>query len=750
MLLVCGLLFSNIITVDQTGAGDFLSIQEGINSAVDADTVLVHPGTYFENIDFIGKNITVSSLFLTTQEEDYVNETIINGNQNGSCVRIMSGEDSTTVLCGFTITNGSGSPWYEGCPSHGGAILFMDSQTSIIACNIFGNYAEIGGGIFCRNSQITLSDVDIIGNYADGGGGISTREYSEIYFDQNNLCNIYLNYAGRGCEILKAYSSPAMEVYVDTFTVFEPDAYFIMSTDTFAEPLNDVTMHIQNAKLTPINSDLYVATDGDNNNNGLTEDEPLATLNYALSLVKSDSLHPNTIHIKNGTYSRSLNNNFFPLCTRGYVSLIGESMDNTILDAEDLAMHLFNYHSAINYTIKNITFTHGNGENSFAACMFVNVRSRPNNFINIEDVIITDFTCTGRRLLELYNVDIYMNNVISLNNHSPTLRPSSSNQPEIDILIENSKFCNNDHDPSNGTVYQMLLGDSSFNPKNATLINCEITDNNSYQSEYPVRCSGIYVKYNVELTIINCTIGNNTSPNSGGPIVISSEGSGSSINIYNSVLYGDSPSEIYIDNEYSDNPASVTIQNSLVDGGCEGIQNVHTWNEVYWLDGNLDTDPLWQNEGEFPYMLTENSPCIDTGTLDLPDGIILPEFDLAGNPRISGDTIDMGAYEYQDSVVSQDIEIPINKTDINCYPNPFNPTTNIKLKLSESGIIKLKIYNLKGQVIRTILDAYASKGLLNIVWNGEDDFGRKVSSGQYFVRLEQNGNVIISKVLCLK
>ncbi|MCD4696715.1 MAG: hypothetical protein K8S16_10795, partial [Bacteroidales bacterium] len=76
--------FPNIIIVDQSGGGNYTSIQEGINNANNGDTVLVYPGTYYENINYNGKNITVASLLLTTQDTIYISQTIINGNQNGS------------------------------------------------------------------------------------------------------------------------------------------------------------------------------------------------------------------------------------------------------------------------------------------------------------------------------------------------------------------------------------------------------------------------------------------------------------------------------------------------------------------------------------------------------------------------------------------------------------------------------------------------------------------------------------------
>jgi hypothetical protein len=71
------------ITGDGTEGSPFATIQHGIDSASAGDTVLVHPGAYTENINFKGKNIVVGSLIVTTGDEEYILETIINGNRAG-------------------------------------------------------------------------------------------------------------------------------------------------------------------------------------------------------------------------------------------------------------------------------------------------------------------------------------------------------------------------------------------------------------------------------------------------------------------------------------------------------------------------------------------------------------------------------------------------------------------------------------------------------------------------------------------
>ena len=119
------------VTGDGTAENPFATIQTGIDSSETGDIVLVLPGTYNENINYLGKNIVISS----TGGKD---STFIDGNQNGSVVTIDSGEDSTAVLNDFTIQNG---------------------------------LAEAGGGVYCDQSGPTLSNLLITNNSANGGGG---------------------------------------------------------------------------------------------------------------------------------------------------------------------------------------------------------------------------------------------------------------------------------------------------------------------------------------------------------------------------------------------------------------------------------------------------------------------------------------------------------------------------------------------------------------------------------------------------
>ena len=84
-------------------------------------------------------------------------------------------------------------------------------------------------------------------------------------------------------------------------------------------------------------------------------------------------------------------------------------------------------------------------------------------------------------------------------------------------------------------------------------------------------------------------------------------------------------------------------------------------------------------------------------------------------------------------------------------PNPFNPITQITFDLAQSGRVRLRIYDVAGRLVRTLIDKDLSAGRNHsAVWNGMDDQNRSLSSGVYFYRLEAAGNSLTRKVVLMK
>jgi hypothetical protein len=84
------------------------------------------------------------------------------------------------------------------------------------------------------------------------------------------------------------------------------------------------------------------------------------------------------------------------------------------------------------------------------------------------------------------------------------------------------------------------------------------------------------------------------------------------------------------------------------------------------------------------------------------------------------------------------------------FPNPFNPNTSIKYELNKSGKISLKIYNILGQEVRTLINTKQSQGIHSVLWDGKNNHGQLVSSGVYLYRLEAGEFVKTRKMILVK
>lgn len=159
---------------------DYNTIQEAIEASSKWDEIYVSPGTYFENINFNGKHVVVSSLY-------GAEHTVIDGNQADSVVTFESGESGASLLY-FTITNGKSQGWIY----KGGGITCTNASSPLIKENIItGNVSEhYGGGIHCdKSSSPNILDNTICDNLAEVGGGINCSDNSAPRIEYNLIQN---------------------------------------------------------------------------------------------------------------------------------------------------------------------------------------------------------------------------------------------------------------------------------------------------------------------------------------------------------------------------------------------------------------------------------------------------------------------------------------------------------------------------------------------------------------------------------
>ncbi len=176
---------------------DFSTIQEAIDTAQDGDRIVVAQGIYREQISFSGKNIVLTST--EPSDPEVVANTVLEGEGNGTVVRIERGESSKAVLTGFTIQGGRSR--------RGGGVLVAGYARPVIENNVIsGNLAqERGGGIFIHRSSPVVRHNLVIENTSElGGGGIDVCSGSSPLIEENTVIRNRANLWGGGMYVVNS------------------------------------------------------------------------------------------------------------------------------------------------------------------------------------------------------------------------------------------------------------------------------------------------------------------------------------------------------------------------------------------------------------------------------------------------------------------------------------------------------------------------------------------------------------------
>ena len=280
----------------------------------------------------------------------------------------------------------------------------------------------------------------------------------------------------------------------------------------------------------------------------------------------------------------------------------------------------------------------------------------------------------------------------------------------------------------------------------ASATQLELTNIGLYQNMKGMS-AGIYGTGHVELT--NATIADNYQG-----VEFVEDGDSPSMQLKNTIV-AFNENGIYTAGTNFSSPA-LTLRYCDVFGASEtDFQGVYTAMPTSGSVGNVSVDPQFvahasDTSEEYDYHLQASSPLIDAGDPSMTEA--------------DSSTINMGRYggtaEY--TSVSSDGEsstkpavlktedTPLVFSLSQNVPNPFNPETIISYALPQSEQVKLVIYNVLGQEIRTLVNAFKPAGRYRVVWNSRDDFGRSVSSGVYFYQITAGEFLDTRKMLILK
>ena len=609
--------------------------------------------------------------------------------------------------------------------SNGGAIYAVNSNSTITNCivesNITGhrgnvcfdvgdleisntifsnNSSEKGAGLYCSNVNLELNSVSFYNNTAsEKGGGLYLNNCTSI-FSNVSIHNNSSNQFGGGIycnESIILYNEIGMRSY---------------GLEIYAEQCETINVVLDT--FTVANPTDYYAS-------------PLSNF---------------TFDILNNTQGELIDSDLY-VSIEGDDANSGTSPDDPLLTLSCALSRIFANSSNQNTIhLSSGVFSFENTGEIFPIewCSYINLEGCEDGFSVLQSDIQDG-------VLMFHNViDATISN-ISISNEYPEYAAGIVMQYSSPTLINITTSCIAGFgiacsDFSNPIIYNALLYDNIYGfgcsySSEPYVINSLIFDNSS---------RGMTSHYDSNPTIINSTIVNNVYP------VYIRE---SNANFYNCILFNDHIYEIDAF-QYS----SVTISYCDIEGG---IDAVHAWvgSTCFWLDGNIDEDPLFAGTGEHPFTLSGLSPCIDTGTPDT-TGLNLPPWDLINNERIwdgdeNGTTIiDMGAYEFGAPPYIVGIEEPIipnSQALINYlgnYPNPFNPSTTIKFSIQNNSKVELSIFNIKGQKVSTLIDEQLHKGKHSIIWSGCDQNGNQVGSGIYLYKIKVGNLESVKRILLIK
>ena len=273
-----------------------------------------------------------------------------------------------------------------------------------------------------------------------------------------------------------------------------------------------------------------------------------------------------------------------------------------------------------------------------------------------------------------------------------------------------------------------------FSGNDFTFINTIISNN------WGSKGGGLEIMYS-NVTFINSNIVNNVS---------NWEGSGfwsraSTQVILNSIFYNNESIDIAFHSMYDTSNCYIAYSN--IEDGIDSIMTNNNCN-LYWMDGNIDVDPLFKDPSMGGWALLDASECIGAGTDSIfanQTWVVSPEFDFYDSmrpcPQFSN--VDLGAIEnsHGNPVYLRE-NITSGCTQINAYPNPFTTSTTIEYELSDPSHIQLTIYNAIGEVIHMAEDGIKQQGKHSFIWSP-----KRLPEGMYYAVLRSEEGVSVVKII---
>ncbi len=250
--------------------------------------------------------------------------------------------------------------------------------------------------------------------------------------------------------------------------------------------------------------------------------------------------------------------------------------------------------------------------------------------------------------------------------------------------------------------------------------------------------------FNCSPTYINNTITNNHCIGGGGGFYCKD-----SVvpNLYNNIIYGNTHYGGEINQVYLwDLLAQPNFYFNDIEGGKDSFAGTGGVAFSGDYENNIDMDPEFAESGDHFYALNDDSPCIDAGTQDI-IGFVLPETDIAGNPRVFGDEVDIGAYENQSPVFIDEVPQTLDAVLYSPSPNPASTHVDVSFYLIKNTFVEVSIFDQNGKKILMLSQQEFQTGSNTVRWNLNDENGMQVRSGIYICKFRFGNKSDSKKIL---
>ncbi|MCD4732348.1 MAG: T9SS type A sorting domain-containing protein [Bacteroidales bacterium] len=691
--------------------GDQPTIQAGINAAMNGDTVLVEDSTYFENIKFMGKAITVASHFLIDGNEDHIDNTIIDGStatnpDSASTVMFINFEDTTSIICGFTIQGGAGLRYSSWNAQYGGGIACWESGPKILNNKIKDNMiattsSDCGGAgigsISGPGNWWMVVDNNVISNNmcaanaesAFGGGiYVSTNAIIRNNIIEDNSCyNAGTQADGGGIEVQQLMGVIIAEIHDN----------IIQNNTVEGNESFGAGIMIYNASATISNNEI-------NSNSCIAEEDAygggICTYEQGETYIINNEVLNNTCDANSSCYGGG----YFCDSTKGVLNIIGNEFSNNVMTGAEYwvgaGIYIRNFSDFIHIIDNHFKENGGNNLSWTCGGALVIISNSDKEVVFEKNIIAGNYAKSGAGI---YTFNLY------------------------DIKIQNNVFRENYAYEKGGAIrFRQYLGDK----ENFAFIqeSDQINTNNSLKGDDIIH----------PLIINNVFFGNNAD--TAGGAIASDHGLETPI-ILNSVFWENNSSigkDIYNNSEND-----IIVSYSDID-----TTEINTpWTGEY----NIYEDPLFidPQNGDF-HLNNCLSHCINAGidALEIDSTwYYCPTNDIDNETRPYANTLpDMGADETPCLEISiKNYEVVLSSTILNIFPNPFNSATTIELSTLTDNFISLEVYDITGKKIEILLSEKLSKGNHKFNWNVEG-----LNEGIYFIRVETNTTSVVRKVIILK